>query len=79
MGRQEGLVELVLRQLNRRLGRVSPRQQQAIRKLPIARIEDLGEALLDFRTPADLRTRLNSHFQVICNSRFPQISGAVIT
>jgi hypothetical protein len=63
-GRLEGLhreIELVLRQLHRRLGTVSPRQQQAIRKLPLARIEALGEALLDFRTATDLRDWLKSH------------------
>lgn len=62
-GRQEGEIDLVLRLLNRRLGPVSPRQQQAIRKLPLARIEDLGEALLDFQTAIDLRRWLKSHSQ----------------
>ena len=53
-GRQEGEVELVLRQLSRRLGALSAPQEKAIRRLTLPRIEALGEALLDFASPADL-------------------------
>ncbi len=66
-GRQEGRlegrrreIELVLRQLNRRLGEVSQLQKQMIRNLPLKRVEALGEALLDFETSADLRGWLKS-------------------
>ncbi len=60
-GRKEGLqegkqreVELVLRQLVRRLGTLSTSQGKAVRKLDLAKIEALGEALLDFRSRTDL-------------------------
>ncbi len=62
-GRLEGRrreIELVLRQLNRRLGEVSQLQKQMIRNLPLKRVEALGEALLDFETSADLRGWLKS-------------------
>jgi len=60
-GRRQGEVELVLRLLTRRLGTITPRQRQAIRKLPLVGIESLGEALLDFRTMPDLSRWLKSH------------------
>lgn len=60
-GRQQGEIELVMRQLIRRLGAFPLRQQQAIRKLSLTRIEALGEALLDFRTKTDLSRWLKSH------------------
>jgi hypothetical protein len=47
-------VELVVRQLSRRLGDLSAQQKKAIRRLPVSKIEALGEALLDFSSPADL-------------------------
>jgi hypothetical protein len=60
-GREEGEIELVLRQLNRRLGALVPRQQQAIRRLTLKSIEALGEALLDFHAKTDLTRWLKSH------------------
>ena len=60
-GRQHEGAELVLRQLARRLGSVTPAQEAAIRKLPLADIEALGEALLDFVSAADLAGWLQSH------------------
>lgn len=59
-GRHQGEVELVLRQLTHRLGPVSARQRQAIRKLPIAKVEALGKALLDFQNRSDLSRWLKS-------------------
>ena len=53
-GLQQGETEMVLRQLARRLGTLSSSQEKAIRKLSIKRIENLGEALLDFTSMADL-------------------------
>ncbi len=53
-GRQQGEVELVLRQLVRRLGTLPTSQGKAVRKLDLAKIEALGEALLDFRSRTDL-------------------------
>ncbi|MEA5536852.1 DUF4351 domain-containing protein, partial [Crocosphaera sp. XPORK-15E] len=53
-GKQEEAAKLVLRQLNRRLGQLSPTIEAQIRLLPVEQIEDLGEALLDFESEADL-------------------------
>jgi predicted transposase/invertase (TIGR01784 family) len=57
-GREEGrrleALALVLRLLARRVGEVEPELQEQIQALAIAQIEDLGEALLDFSTKADL-------------------------
>jgi len=53
-GRHAGEAELVLRLLARRLGALSVAQQKSIRKLPPSKIEELGEALLDFSSRDDL-------------------------
>ncbi len=53
-GRQEEGATLVLRQLNRRLGEIPPSLQGQIRALPVEQLEELGEALLDFESEADL-------------------------
>ncbi len=53
-GMQQGEANMVLRQLNRRLGLVSPTVEQQIRQLPVEQLEDLGVALLDFESEADL-------------------------
>jgi Domain of unknown function (DUF4351) len=54
-GRLEQGSSLVLRQLKRKLGKVSNPIEQTIAALPIDRLNDLGEALLDFNSEADLR------------------------
>ena len=53
-GRQAGECDLVLRQLARRVGNVSPEAQVRVTALSLARLEELGEALLDFTSLADL-------------------------
>lgn len=53
-GRHQGEVELVLRQLTRRLGPLSRSQRSSIRKLDLAQVEALGEALLEFNSRATL-------------------------
>ena len=53
-GRQEGKVELVLLLLDRRLGSLSSSDKKTIRKLPLTKVEALGEALLEFTSHADL-------------------------
>ena len=53
-GRQQEGANLVLRQLNRRLGLVSDNIESQIRQLPVEQLEDLGEALLDFTSEIDL-------------------------
>jgi predicted transposase YdaD len=53
-GRHQGEAELVLKQLGRRLGILSAAQEKSIRKLPLSKIEELGEALLEFTSRDDL-------------------------
>lgn len=60
-GRQEEGLSLILRQLNRRLGSISPNLVEQIRQLPLLILEDLGEALLDFTTETDLSEWLKNH------------------
>ena len=45
---------LIVRLLNRRVGDISPQVQDRIKSLPLERLEDLGEALLDFSEMEDL-------------------------
>lgn len=60
-GRQEGEQSLVLRQLNRRIGDVSPELRSQIQALSLDQLEALGEALLDFSEPTDLVNWLQNH------------------
>jgi uncharacterized membrane protein len=59
-GRQEQGVSLVLRQLLRRIGRLSPEAEAQVWALTLLQIETLGEALLDFLQPSDLENWLRS-------------------
>ena len=49
----------MLRLLNRRCGKLSIAQQEKVRSLPITDIENLAEALLDFKGMADLEIWLD--------------------
>ncbi|NJK61108.1 MAG: DUF4351 domain-containing protein [Oscillatoriales cyanobacterium SM2_1_8] len=60
-GRQAEGTELVLRLLHRRLGAIAPQQQQQILALPLAQLEELAEALLDWHSPAELTRWLAEH------------------
>jgi predicted transposase YdaD len=60
-GRQEGERNLVLRQLPRRIGALSPEFVAQIGTLNLPQLEALGEALLDFSRPSDLTDWLRSH------------------
>ncbi len=60
-GRRQEAATLVLRQLVRRVGSVTPAQEGAIRNLRLGQIEALGEALLDFGKQSDLTRWLESH------------------
>ena len=53
-GRQAEAASMTLRQLQRRCGPLSPGQQTQIQALPLADLEALAEALLDFQGAADL-------------------------
>ena len=59
IGLQKGEANLVLRLLNRRFGELPPHITETIQKLAVEQLEDLGEALLDFETQADLINWLN--------------------
>ena len=61
IGRQEGEVDIVLRLLNRRCGQLPIAQQVQIKSLPIEDIENLAEALLDFKGMADLEIWLREN------------------
>ena len=56
---QEGIVQgevnLIMRQLNRRIGELSSEIAVQINQLSIEKLENLGEALLDFQSESDLR------------------------
>ncbi|NEQ84308.1 MAG: DUF4351 domain-containing protein [Moorea sp. SIO2I5] len=53
-GKQEGVLLVVMRQLTLKLGLIEPVLQQKIEGLSITRLEELSEALLDFKTATDL-------------------------
>lgn len=60
-GTQIGEINMVIRQLNRRFGNLSPELQDQIRNLPIIQLESLGEALLDFQSITDLKNWLTEN------------------
>jgi predicted transposase YdaD len=60
----QGEINLVLRQLQRRCGVLSIDKQDLVRSLPIAQLESLGEALLDFTGMADLDAWLAASEQI---------------
>ena len=53
-GEERGERSLILRQLTRRIGEVAPEMRAQIQGLPLAQLESLGEALLDFTGADDL-------------------------
>jgi len=57
----EGESNLVLRQLARRVGQITPEVRSHIQQLPLAQLEELGEALLDFDSMQDLTAWLQTH------------------
>jgi predicted transposase YdaD len=58
-GKKQGEQRLVIRQLNRRIGEIDTSLIERIQGLSIEELENLGEALLDFSSVADLETWLN--------------------
>lgn len=58
-GRQEGEQDLIMRLLNRRIGEIDASLIGRIKGLSIEQLGNLGEALLDFSSVADLETWLN--------------------
>jgi predicted transposase YdaD len=63
-GEERGILKgeqtVILRQLARRIGDVSPELQSQIQSLSLYQLEALADALLDFSTLADLRTWLQT-------------------
>jgi predicted transposase YdaD len=59
-GRRKEALSMVLRQLNRRLGALESSVEAQVRGLSLARLEVLGEALLDFNNASDLQDWLRS-------------------
>ncbi|MBW4617635.1 MAG: DUF4351 domain-containing protein [Desmonostoc vinosum HA7617-LM4] len=57
--KKEGQQDLIIRQLNHRLGEIDTSLIERVRGLSIGRLEGLGEALLDFSVVADLEAWLN--------------------
>ncbi len=60
-GLEQGERKLLLRQLRKQLGGLGRTTARKIATLPKDRLEELGEALLDFTCPADLEAWLQSH------------------
>ena len=57
--KQEGEKSLILRLLNRRVGELPEDVCQQVEVLSLEELENLGEALLDFSSMADLQVWLN--------------------
>jgi Domain of unknown function (DUF4351) len=57
---QRGRIEVLLRQLNRQVGKLAPALEQQVIALSVAQIGDLGEALLNFHNEEDLLLWLNA-------------------
>ena len=54
---------LVLRQLNRRIGQVATSIESQVRQLSVEQLENLGEALLDFQNETDLLNWLSQNHE----------------
>ncbi|WP_354634687.1 DUF4351 domain-containing protein [Planktothricoides raciborskii] len=54
LGQQLGEANLIVRQISRRFGALTPEQVSQIRSLSIPELESLGEALLDFQSLGEL-------------------------
>jgi len=59
-GLRQGRQELVIRQLRKRLGTVPAELIKKIGRLSDSKVDDLGEALLDFREVADAKNWFNN-------------------
>ncbi|NEQ70834.1 MAG: DUF4351 domain-containing protein [Symploca sp. SIO2D2] len=53
-GLRKGEINMVLKQLNHRVGFLEPNLQAQIETLSLSDVEELGKALLDFSDVADL-------------------------
>jgi predicted transposase/invertase (TIGR01784 family) len=60
-GRESEARSLILRLLNRRVGELPEDVRQQVEALPLEQLENLGEALLDFSSMADLQAWLEEN------------------
>ena len=60
-GIQQEATLLIMRQLKRKIGEISPELEAKVMSLPIDILENLGEDLLDFNSIDDLTNWLNNH------------------
>jgi len=58
LAKQEGEQRLIIRLLNRRVGEIDSLLIQKVQELTVEKLEELGEALLDFTSVTDLETWL---------------------
>ncbi|MBD2279101.1 DUF4351 domain-containing protein [Aphanizomenon flos-aquae] len=61
LAKQEGEQRLIIRQLNRRIGEIDSLLIQKVQQLSVEKLEELGEALLDFASITDLETWLKNY------------------
>ena len=59
-GREQEAQSLILRQLTRRVRELPQQTRQSVENLSLEQLENLGEALLDFQSMADLQTWLEA-------------------
>ena len=59
-GREVEAQSLILRLLNRRVGELPQQSRQRVENLSLEQLENLGEALLDFSSMADLQAWLEA-------------------
>ncbi len=59
-GREQEAQSLILRLLTRRVGELPQQTRQRVENLDLEQLENLGEALLDFSSMADLQTWLEA-------------------
>ncbi|MCI0488821.1 MAG: DUF4351 domain-containing protein, partial [Blastocatellia bacterium] len=60
-GSQQTALKMTLRLLRKRFGRIESRTEAKVVSLSTEKLEELGEALLDFEKPEDLKTWLKEH------------------
>ncbi len=60
-GKREEALSITLRQLQKRFGEIESRIEGRIQRLPVEKVEQLSEALLDFEKPEDLNAWLKQH------------------
>jgi hypothetical protein len=57
---KHGLIAIILRQLQRKVGELESEVEAQVRELEVAQLEELSEVLLDFEQMGDLRDWLRN-------------------